>query len=541
MSSSTPPGSPEYLDPSAGDPVASPRPSGAGRRRGLLVGGALAAAVLAGGTAYGAWWYFSSGAQPAEALPASTVGYVAVDLDPSGQQLLAARETLEKFPAWREQDISDRGDLREWVVEQVSEGSDCDLDYAADVEPWLGDRLAIAAVDAGDDAPTPVLVVQVTDADAADEGIGALAACGDGESGGWAISGGWAVVAETDEIAEGVQADAAESSLADDEDFARWTGEAGDAGIVSMYAAPEAAALLEDAATASGTFGASAWSDTDQNGNGTSGESVEPMPEELQGLLDDFEGMAGTVRFADGSLELEVATGMGESTQEAGTTGGDAIATLPEDTVAALGMGLAEGWFSQLVDSMATYSGGEMTAEQLLEEMASASGLDLPADAETLLGESAAIAVGPGLDPEVLANSADPSQVPVAAKVQGDPDAIEAVIAKITDRLGPQAAELLATETTDDGVAVGPDPDYVADVAGAGTLGESTTFTDVVGDIDNAAFVFFLDLDSLGGMVEPLVGGDPEVSENLEPLAAFGMTAWLDGTVSHAVARLTTD
>ncbi len=95
-----------------------------------------------------------------------------------------------------------------------------------------------------------VFAVEVLDDDAADEGVRDLLTCdgGDaGESAGWVVEDGWLVLAETPEIARGVVDDTAEGSLAEDEDFRRWTGEVGDAGVLTMYAAPEAPRVLAEA------------------------------------------------------------------------------------------------------------------------------------------------------------------------------------------------------------------------------------------------------------------------------------------------------
>src|SRR5918992_6410404 len=159
-----PPGPPEYLQQCGGYPLP---PSGgtSGRRKALIAGGAIVGLGAATAVAFGAMWYFGTGPQPAEALPDSTIGYVSVDIDPSGKQLLEARETLEKFPAWDDLGISSKKDLREAVFDEVLAGAPCELDYNDDIEPWLGDRAAAAAVDLGEDEPTPVFVVQVKDAD----------------------------------------------------------------------------------------------------------------------------------------------------------------------------------------------------------------------------------------------------------------------------------------------------------------------------------------------------------------------------------------
>ncbi len=136
-----------------GGPVGpQPRSGRGGRRKGLVIGGALVGfgALATGGVfAYSA--YFASGPQPAEALPADTVGYLSVDLDPSGQQKLEALKTLRKFPAFKENaGLGTDDDLREKLFDSIQGDGVCpEVDYADDIEPWLGDRMAVAAVDLG--------------------------------------------------------------------------------------------------------------------------------------------------------------------------------------------------------------------------------------------------------------------------------------------------------------------------------------------------------------------------------------------------------
>ena len=157
----------------------------------------------------------STGDQPAQALPAGTIGYVSVDLDPSGEQKIEAIRTLRKFPAFADNvDLDTDDDLRERLFTELTESGECEgLDYAADVEPWLGDRAAVAAVDTGAESPSPVLVVQVTDAGGAEDGLATLQeTCGgdevDSATAAWTVEGDWAVIGETVEITDQVVADA---------------------------------------------------------------------------------------------------------------------------------------------------------------------------------------------------------------------------------------------------------------------------------------------------------------------------------------------
>ena len=231
---------PEYLDGSA---PAQTAPDNDNKKRLIAVGAIVAGGAVVAGGAWAATSFFSTGAQPAEALPASTVAYFSVDLDPSGGQKIEAIKTLRKFPGFTDKvDLQTDDDLRERFFEELTSSGECEgLDYDADVKPWLGSRAAMAVVDLGEDEPTPVGVVQTTDSGKAEDGLSALVdACGGGEGGegdvgGWVVDGDWIVVAETPEIAQKVVDAADGSTLAGDASFEEWTGEAGDDGFMSMY------------------------------------------------------------------------------------------------------------------------------------------------------------------------------------------------------------------------------------------------------------------------------------------------------------------
>jgi hypothetical protein len=196
-------------------------------------------AVLA--TMAGAVWAWQSfmeqGPQPAEALPAGTLGYVALDFDPTAGQKLAALGFLRRFPSLEDRvGVADAGDLRKDVFDDVESDLGCGLGFK-DVEPWLGQRFAFAFVDHG--GPQPVAVLQVADRERAAAGLKRLAACA-GDDFGYALGDEWVVLAESDQVAGDVQRQAVASPLSGDADFQRWTGEAGDPGILTLYAAPEA-------------------------------------------------------------------------------------------------------------------------------------------------------------------------------------------------------------------------------------------------------------------------------------------------------------
>ncbi|GAA2153224.1 hypothetical protein GCM10009844_37430 [Nocardioides koreensis] len=571
MSSNFPPGGsqgPEYLEQGGGAPLpraSEPRRSG-GRKPALIASGVIAGLLVVGGGVWAATWYFSTGAQPAQALPDSTLGYMSIDLDPSGAQKIEAVRMLNKFPAIKDQiGLDAQDDIRKRLFEEIQKSGDCaDLDYGDDIEPWLGDRAAVAAVDTGEDQPSPVVVVQVKDEDKADAGLAKLRDCGqasepgttDGGSdttGGWAIDGDWVVIAETDAIAKQVADDAAESSLSDDDDFQKWTDEVGDPGVVNLYAAPAAGKYLaKNLADLTGMFGGSgSAASCATNSDGTMAdpfcsdtetyESNNPMPSEMVDALEEFQGAAATVRFDDGALELEMAGDPGVSrTGLYGTEGGDdVVATLPADTAAAIGVGFQDGWFTDFVEQVASYD-GEQSASQLMDDMAQESGLDLPDDAETLMGDSMALSLGSDFDIETFFNSGDASGFPIAGKLKGDPDAMTGVLDKLRADMSTEDASTLETDSDGAMLAIGPNPGYRSQVLDDGNLGGSNVFQDVVREADKSSALVYVNFDA-GDWLTNLAQDDQEAVDNLEPLEGFGISLWQEDDAAHAVVRLTTN
>ena len=92
--------------------------------------------------------------------------------------------------------------------------------------------------------------MQIKDQDEAEDGLEKLTACAtdatgsEDELGGYAFNGDWVVLAETEGIAQDVVDAAGDGNLSDDGDYSKWTEAAGDPGIVTMYAAPEAGEAL---------------------------------------------------------------------------------------------------------------------------------------------------------------------------------------------------------------------------------------------------------------------------------------------------------
>ncbi|MGV3562804.1 MAG: DUF3352 domain-containing protein [Nocardioides sp.] len=554
MSDGTP--APEYLEPAAGSPLPG---EGRSRKRPLLLGGAAVAGVaLVGAAAWGAWWWLGDGGQAAEALPSSAVGYVGLTLDPSGSQKVEALSTLRSLPAIAEELDLDGPvediDLKQTLGTAFLGTAPCDdLTYAEHLEPWLGDRLGVAVVPV-DDQPKVVLAVEAADEDAAVEGMDALMACGDDDTGddvegaAYQVRDGWVVLAPDETALDAVLADLDEGTLADDEDFQRWTGEAGEPGVLTMYAAPAAADYLQDALDGFfGDLGEPLLEDSisDPTALTTSASTVtatseQPSPEEqLEEAIEAFEGAAATVRFVDGSMELEMAGGLGDSELLAAADAedtGDAsslVTELPAGTVLAAATGLSPEGLEELEGELGA------DADDMVEGLLGP--LDL--DPVALLGDAVGLAVGPDLDVEGLV-AGTTTELPVALLTTGELAAAQ----DVAEGLGLGLAAFLGVEPAvlgEDGrVVLGLDEAWAEEVAAAdGSLGEDERFQRAVPDADDVDGLLFLDADALVDLVRGSLpeGEDDAVLDNLEPLQALGLSASTEDGTSRLVLRVTTD
>ncbi len=581
------------------------------RRRAAAIAGIVGVAAVVGGGAWAWQVWAAQGPQPAEALPADTLAYVAVDLDPPGGQKVAAYQALKRIPSLaKELGIGSQDDLRKSLVESIAEDGGCDLPWR-EVKDWAGDRGALAVVPL--EEPALVVALQVSDPDGARRGLAKVAdSCGDDEFG-FTVGDGWAILAETDEVAEQVRADAEDADLAGDQDFKELTGATGDPGVVTLYAAPEAGQALLDvsdgfpfflfaagplgsldpvsamvtAATVVSDFSSvieedlagqdaapemspeeeALWDrmdrydelthaeqkeldkelsdfyerqygDLEDGGSGEGSDDGEEdffeVPAETRKALEDFSGLGGTVRFDDGGVELDVVadpflTGYdGIYDDAAGAR--DAIAGLPADTVVAFGGGLADGWAERALTRNQLLL--EQEADELIASFEKATGLS-PADLEDLGGDAIAFAAGDGFERFVDDESVE--DLPIAVRVTGDPERIEAALAKL--RGTKELSELLGSERTDDGVVIGPNPSYLAELVDPDeTLGGSDGFEDAVSDAEDALAIAYVDLGA-GHWLRDLVEGEVEAAD-VDALSTFAMSVVAEGDQYRYVARL---
>lgn len=482
-------------------------------KRGWIIGGAVAAVTVAGAGAYAVTTFLGGGADVAEALPADTLGFVSVDLDPGGKQSIEAFRTMRKFPSLKDSLNKDLGDdLKAQLFDAINANGDCKLDYQKDLAPWMGNTAAIGALDGGDANPLPFVVLEVSDEKAAPAGLKKLAACGDTDPGeeNWVVADGWATLAETQKDAKKVVGAVAKGTLADNTEYKKWSEELGDKGIVNVYAAPDAAQAMVDAVNQPGLLDA--------------------------GAAKDFEGFAATLRFADGGIELEGVGGADKLTETLPAGVGERVGSLPEDTVAVFAAGASPEYWKQQFDDMSERTGSDLNA--LSEEL----GITVPDDLVALLGDSIVLSVGGDINIDEIANSRDPSSVPLAITLYGDPDQSEPVLQKLVDGQ-PEFDGVVGWDRGDDRLVVGPSEAYRQQLLdGSGGLKDSASFTSVVPNGADVVTVFYIDFNGADNWLYTLAKeADPKVAENVDPLSAFGLSATVDGDVAHLMLKVSTD
>jgi hypothetical protein len=518
------------------------------RRTAVITAVAVVVAGALGGGAYAAYSFLNGGGpQPADVLPASTVAVVSVDLDPSAGQKIAAITSIRRFPTLKKVlGLKADDDLREYVFDKLTQGSECGQDFDKDIKPWLGKRAAFAGVDLGGSAPVPVIALQISDPAKARNGFDAVVRCTDPSDFAFVVGKDYLIASDSAEHAKAVLDKGIHDPLADDAAYKRWTDEAGDAGVLNYYVSRKAADYAGDlldqfadgfAESLTGTASDDLGGDFAHEDFGSGSDPLGSAREALK----DFSGLGGTVRFADGGMELSIATG-GISQLSGLASVGKEVGELPADTAIALGFGVTKDYAAKVVEQMG--SGSDDMVTQAEKE----SGLNFPDDLQTLLGKAVILSLG-GDAPASLDSVQGLDDIPVGLLIHGDADKIKALIATAEDHLGVHLADLpLVVDGSGDKLAIATSEDYASDLLKSGSLSSADTYRDAVPHADDAAGILYVDFDSKwrAALVDAVSSDEgassaDELKANLEPLRSLGVSSWQDGDVSHALVKITTN
>lgn len=505
-------------------------PGGSGKRPLVLIALAVVAALIIGGGAFAVTRVLGGGGeQPAGALPASTAAYLRMDIDPSVGQKIAAVQFFEGFdPEVIEQ--LESGDLREEMFDTLAEEDEAfaDIDYESDIEPWLGDRLAIGVVPTGESEPIVAAALQVTDQDAAADGLERLkSAAEQSEEAGevsvdWFFHGDYAVLTTTESL-DTLRQEVEAGTLAEDETFQSDIEALGDEGVLSFWFDAAALSPYMDEARAEGA---------DPLGSVT---GTNPSAFLTGGQLDEFgQGrVAAAVRFDEDHVEMHgVARGVPVELEDTDTA--QLVLDLPEDTAVAAGLEHGDQLVAAAYEQLRTQLPEEFAE---MESEASAEGWTLPDDIQTLVGQSLAFSVGPDiLD---TGSMEDMSEVPVAYRVQTDTGAANELIDRILAEAG--GGEVLVRREDDGVLTLGLDQAYVDTVASGGSLGGVSTFQSAVPNAEDADGIFYLDLNAFEDEYLPEIE-DTDARASVEKVAALGISSrWVGDGNAEFTLRVVAD
>ncbi|MGH3365894.1 MAG: DUF3352 domain-containing protein [Nocardioidaceae bacterium] len=533
MSSTTPPGEPEHLEFGSPSP---PKP-----RRGL-VAAIVAGVVLAVGLPLGAFAVLrllgGGGTQPHDVLPANAVANFRVDLDPAAEEKIDAIRYLRTFPAFEKYTriTDDRVDLRRVVFDAIASGAPCILDYATDVEPWLGERLGVAvmAPATGDPQPRVAAAIQVSDEAQARAGLRKLSSCGGGDALGWSYLDGYMVVSDSRQDAEHFRAAAQRRSLADTAQFRTDMERLGEPGVASAWVSGDHLFQL--------------WSRSVVGDPGPAGAEMDRLRAKSQEIVDETVRSAA-MAFRFDPRYVEIATVVTGSGYRAPADGRTADMALPESTAVAFGFAGGRRYVDKQWQLMSDLGAGgvpgspEGAPDRLAAKVERQIGLRLPEDLKTLVGDSFTLALdGDDVTLDALAGRGNPFALDLGALVMTDIAAFNDVLATVEEQAAGHGFPLdLAVRQTDDGAVAALNDGYAARLAEGGTLADGEVFQTAVRDADQAQSVFFLSFDALESAILrqlPPSGDSQELVENLTKLEALGVSGTDRDGYSEGALRL---
>ncbi len=534
------------------------------RRRGLIIGVLAAAMLLLIPGGVFAWRALDGGGpQPHDVLPADSIGYVRVDMDPSASQKVDAFRFLDKFPSFGEvTGISDEDeDLRERLFTEFADATNCDLDFESDVEPWIGNRVGASVMPSSDDGePRLVVALQVDDEDAARDTINAAFDCGPGaDEVGMSFANGYVLFTDTQDNADNYADAAEDSSLGDNDEFVEAMDQLGEPGIASFWVSGTGIydafndmggamdeGTMPDGPSTTDEAGTMDYEPTMPDDPGT--ELDDPtMPDDPGDILsedmieDSYRSAAGAFRFDDSHAEIASVT-MGDVYEDIDSDG--VRADVPEDTALLLG---ASGFNDTLTDNWDSLADSYPDLAAEIDAFAEQTGLSLPDDLATALGDNLVAAVdGNDLDLPSMIQSDDLSSLKAGVKVDTDTEAFGDLRSKLDDLAASegQSLDALPLEETDDGYVLASSDDYASILTDGGGLGDSDIYTNAVADADNADAVFFLNSDVVEDDLADLLesqGADESAVDSVRALQAIGLSASSGDGYTEMSLRITAD
>jgi hypothetical protein len=471
--------------------VAPATPRGRNRRQVALLGGVLAVALTAAGGAYALSLgerLTGGGTQPEDLLRSGAIALTKVDLNPSLGQKLAVWRLSQKFPRAFNSSTKDAV-LKDSVVAGLLR--DTPLSYAADVQPWLGDRAAIAAYPAPGKGAAPELAfaLQYSDETAM---TAALTKLDMSRHITWATRDNYVLVAEAPEKAADLLAADTAHAMSGQQNYRSDTAALGGDQLALGWADLAGAGSAAVATLA----------------HAASGSGAKLLQTALAGQALPGSGRVAVGLHADaGYLELVGRTfGATSKTGLAHSPGQDLAGAMPADSVAAISLtdlGAASSQINGLL-------GAEPTVGSAVKGLNKRYGLNLTGLLGSIFGKETAVALGPmhGKTPDVTLRTAG-----------GNAQQVTSILSLLTAMVGEKFAKLQATA---DGFVIGTDPAEVKAAAGTGhRLADTADFKAAVPDAGKAGLVAYA---NVAGLVAQGIL-PAAAAKDLEHVQAVGLTS----------------
>lgn len=504
---------------------------------------ALVVALVLGGGAYAAVKVLGGGGnQPADALPGNALAYGRLDLDPSARTKIAAFRLLDRAPG-EVRDVLRSDDLREKFFNLMKDNNPelKDIDFQRDIDPWLGDRMGVAAMPLdGEEEPVAVFALQIKDKAKAEEGLRKLAeTTGDAEELEeiYYIYGDYAVFTDSAEHLAAVKTATEAGNLAENATFKSDVDALGEEGVASGWVDmssivqryPQTFDSLESGSV---PFLMGAANDLGASDGGARNDAAKEQ-------LAKTGRMVGAVRIDAGYVEM-VGLNRGNTAAKDAPKAryNDQITKLPKDTVFAASVGYSSEsgpqMYQQVLDGLSPEQRAEL--EKGIAEAEQQVGLTLPEDLFTLLGEGMTLAVG-DTDFDSLSG---PESLPLGLILKTDGAKADEIVGKIRAAAQKEGGELpITTIANGDSYVIAANQGYGDALKSDGGLGSTETFTQAVADADSAEMVGFINLDLLEDSYLKYID-DEQARDAVEGLKAIGISSSFDDNGdSRATVRLT--
>jgi hypothetical protein len=287
-----------FTEPTA--PVADVAAIAPRKRWPLIVGAVVVGVVVLAGAAVAAFVLLSGrGPQPESAMPADTIGFVKIDLDPSaGQKVNALRFLRDNLPA--DSGVSVDPNSEDPIGDALtSTGLFDGEDFAwQDIDAWVGDRAAIAAIPAAAGEVAPVFILRVDDESA----MASFLTAHSPETPFAMVRNGYAVIAESQDAVDSVSG--ATAWLADSAPFQADMSQLGGGQILVGWADVAAAQIAQQAVNGFAGTDLPSRDDVSVTGRVAMGLAVEPDVLELLTVASDLSVNGDTPPWMSSSADL---------------------------------------------------------------------------------------------------------------------------------------------------------------------------------------------------------------------------------------------